>query len=138
MQSARNKADKYVDKAEQLWNMVTSQGIPRSIIAGLYADPEGTVCRYCGADLRNKYFVYPWITNPLTSPWKIQCPDCKRKFPSNDFAGFYELGLMSRESLTSTVLMKEIMFVEQGKPGYLKNMLYPKKVKDGELMTLRL
>ncbi|NLG53605.1 MAG: hypothetical protein GX541_06470, partial [Clostridiales bacterium] len=128
MQSARNKADKYVDKAEQLWNMVTSQGIPRSIIAGLYADPEGTVCRYCGADLRNKYFVYPWITNPLTSPWKIQCPDCKRKFPSNDFAGFYELGLDEQRIFdVNRAHERNNELVEQGKPGYLKNMLYPEK-----------
>ncbi|MBR2181002.1 MAG: hypothetical protein IJ949_03830, partial [Oscillospiraceae bacterium] len=29
----------------------------------------------------------------FTRPWKIQCPDCKRLFPSNDFGKFYELGI---------------------------------------------
>ena len=26
-------------------------------------------------------------------PWKIQCPNCRRKFPSNDFASFYASGI---------------------------------------------
>ena len=34
-----------------------------------------------------------WILNTISDPWKIQCPTCMRRFPSNDFGEFYKTGL---------------------------------------------
>ena len=77
-------------------------------------------------DLRSKYGQYPWLLNPLGDPWKIQCPDCRRKFPSNDFGKYYELGLdehgIFRPELAK---QKNAELVAQGEDGYLKNILYP-------------
>jgi len=86
-------ADKYLDKIDLLYGYVTSNGIPRSFSIGEYGDPEMWYCTYCGCDTQEKYGAYKWRIDPLVRPWKIQCPDCKRLFPSNDFGSFYELGL---------------------------------------------
>ncbi|MBE6911610.1 MAG: hypothetical protein E7473_03705 [Ruminococcaceae bacterium] len=86
-------ADNYVANLDVLYNLITSNEIPRSSTAGEYGDPEMYFCRYCGCDIQNKYGAYAWGINPIARPWKIQCPDCKRVFPSNDFESFYELGL---------------------------------------------
>ena len=50
-------------------------------------------CKYCGCDIQGEYSAYGWLMNAISRPWKLQCPDCKRLFPSNDFGSFYELGL---------------------------------------------
>ena len=77
-------------------------------------------CRYCGTDLRAQYGLYSWIIDPLNEPWKIQCPDCRRKFPSNDFGKYYEAGIDEHGFWS----------YEQAKANgqeYLKNILYPEK-----------
>ncbi len=91
--AAVEKADKYVALGmEGIWNLLAGEGIPRSIQLSRRGDEISTyVCRYCGVKVAES--GYPWITSPLTRPWKIQCPECKRLFPSNDFGSFYELGL---------------------------------------------
>jgi len=91
--TAIEKADACVDKIDLLYGLVTSNGIPRSFSIGEYGDPEMWYCTYCGCDIQEKYGAYKWNINPVSRPWKIQCPDCKRLFPSNDFESFYELGL---------------------------------------------
>ncbi len=88
-----SRADKYVGLEEQIYNLFPSQEIPRSMTVGAEGDPEMYYCRYCGIDLQSEYANFPWVHAPLTRPWKIQCPKCKRLFPSNDFESFYELGL---------------------------------------------
>ncbi|MBQ7054312.1 MAG: heparinase II/III family protein, partial [Oscillospiraceae bacterium] len=50
-------------------------------------------CPYCGVDIRSDHGSYAWGVSPVSRPWKVQCPDCKRLFPSNDFGSFYELGV---------------------------------------------
>jgi len=87
------KADKYVDNIDLLYSMIHSEGIARGYIVGHKNDPNAYKCRYCNVDLRAKYTTYAWINNALSRPWKTQCPDCKRLFPSNNFEGFYKLGL---------------------------------------------
>lgn len=120
-QEVRDKAvadaDVYVDKAEQLWKMVTPQSLPRGITIAYINDPEAYKCPYCGTDLRAKYSSYPWITDPINDPWKIQCPDCKRKFPSNDFGKYYESGLDEHG----------IFVPEKADKKLLTNDLYPEK-----------
>ena len=86
-------ADKYVSRLDDLYNMIASQGIPRSHSLGAKNDPEMYICRFCNADLMALRGQFPWVHNALSRPWKVQCPECKRVFPSNDFEKFYELGL---------------------------------------------
>ncbi|MEG2571013.1 MAG: hypothetical protein RSA70_06220, partial [Clostridia bacterium] len=128
LDSATAKSEKYIGKEEQLWNMVTTQELPRGITVGYRFDPNAYTCHYCGVDLRAKYGSYPYKFDPINKPWKIQCPDCQRYFPSNDFEGFYKLGLDEngnfRYELAKT---KNAELVAKGEDGYLKNVLYPEK-----------
>ncbi len=86
-------ADKYVDKLDEIYSLIASQEVPRSFSVGAEKDPNMYTCRYCGENLQEKYGNYPWVHNSITRPWKIQCPECDRYFPSNDFESFYKLGL---------------------------------------------
>ncbi|MEG2857483.1 MAG: hypothetical protein RR994_02555, partial [Clostridia bacterium] len=69
---------------------------------------------------------YAWIMDPLNKPWKLQCPACRRYFPSNDFGGFYNLGI-GEDGKWSYELAKEknAALVAEGKDGYLKNIENP-------------
>ncbi len=88
-----DKADFYVENLDAIYDLIHSEGIPRMRAIGPEADVDKYICKYCGVNLLAEYGSYPWLHNPLQRPWKIQCPDCKRLFPSNDFGSFYELGL---------------------------------------------
>jgi len=87
------QADKYIDKIDAIYSMLTSEGMPRAISVGQFEDPYAYYCRYCGTNLMKEYGQFSWVHNPFSRPWKVQCPDCKRLFPTNDFGSFYELGL---------------------------------------------
>lgn len=114
------KADKYLEKEEFLWNAVTTQELPRGITVGYRYDPNANHCRYCNADLLAEYGEYAWIIDPLKEPWKIQCPSCRRKFPSNDFNSFYKSGIDANGNWSYEKAKKD------GQE-YLKNVLYPEK-----------
>ncbi len=86
-------ADKYVGNVDALYDLITSQGLLRSMSVGEEYDAKTLYCRYCGINLGATYGTFPWVIDPIARPWKIQCPDCKRLFPSNDFGSFYKLGL---------------------------------------------
>ncbi|MBQ2743149.1 MAG: S-layer homology domain-containing protein [Oscillospiraceae bacterium] len=87
------EADPLVGSLDLIYDMIHSEGIPRSSQVGRPSDPNAWICRYCNVDLRAKYGLYSMQNNALSRPWKTQCPDCKRLFPSNNFEGFYKLGL---------------------------------------------
>ncbi len=86
-------AENYLGQLDAIYAMIPSQGVPRSIATGQYNDPYGWSCRFCGINLMEEYGQFSWKHDPINRPWKVQCPDCKRLFPSNDFESFYELGL---------------------------------------------
>ncbi|MBQ6697820.1 MAG: S-layer homology domain-containing protein, partial [Oscillospiraceae bacterium] len=92
VKSATAKADKYLDKIDYIYDMIEPDNLPRSMTAALLDDPNAYSCIYCGTDIRDQYGSYAWGVDPISRPWKIQCPDCKRLFPSNEFESFYELG----------------------------------------------
>ncbi len=124
--AAVQAAEKYLGLEETLWNLIPGQEIPRSTSVGYKTDPDMHYCRYCGDYLYDKYGRWGYDVDPLTNPWKIQCKSCKRLFPSNDFASFYELGLdehgvFSRE----LALERNAELVANGEDGYLVNVLYP-------------
>ncbi|MBQ3224597.1 MAG: S-layer homology domain-containing protein [Oscillospiraceae bacterium] len=89
---AVTNADEFLVHLDELYEMIPYEGIPRAFMVGLKMDPNGYSCIYCGEDLRNSYGSYAWEIDPFARPWKIQCPSCKRLFPSNDFGSFYKLG----------------------------------------------
>lgn len=121
-----SRAEKYIDKTDALYDMVVAEGIPRSTCVGAEGDPEMYRCRYCGCDLGAKYADAAWLHDPFENPWKIQCPDCKRLFPSNDFAGFYKLGLNDYGEFDLALAHeKNDELIERGEAGYLVNILYP-------------
>ncbi|HBN86087.1 MAG TPA: hypothetical protein DDZ89_19850, partial [Clostridiales bacterium] len=126
-----NLADYYLKFQDKLWEMVPAEGIARCLTVGTEGDPKGYHCRYCEADLRAGYGNYPWITNALEDPWKVQCPTCQRRFPSNDFGSYYKLGL-NEYGVFDPVLAKQKNdeLVASGKPGYLVNELYPEMGED--------
>lgn len=43
-------------------------------------------CPYCGQDIFRHSGFYPWRASTAT-PWKLTCPDCGRRMPTNDWAG---------------------------------------------------
>ena len=122
-------AEPYIGKEEYLWSMVTTQELPRSTIVGYRRDPEGYVCRYCGEELYSRYGNEPWIRDEFNTPWKLQCPECRRRFPSNDFWSFYKLGIEENGGNWSYEKAKaeNAKLVAEGQDGYLKNILYPEK-----------
>lgn len=118
--SAANKADEYVGKEELLWNLVTTQELPRPATVAMKNDPKTDYCPYCNVHLRPKYGGTPWITNILSDPWKIKCPDCKRRFPSNDFGNYYKTGIDEYGNWNYELAK------ENGQE-FLVNKLYPEK-----------
>ncbi|HEY8401940.1 MAG TPA: Ig-like domain-containing protein, partial [Cytophagaceae bacterium] len=118
-------AEVYVDKAEFLWNIVSSQSIPRSMTV----NPQ-YICPNCKTDLRQKYGNYPWLLN-INEPWKIECPNCHVKFPTNDFESYYKLGLDSNGIFNPDLAkQRNDELIAKGERGYLVNVLYPEKGSD--------
>ncbi|MEG2378104.1 MAG: hypothetical protein RSC43_07095, partial [Clostridia bacterium] len=117
-------AEKYLNKQELLWDSVTTQELPRSYYTGYRGDPDAAKCRQCGVNIDAEFGIdYGWIRNPLESPWKLQCPACRRKFPTNDFGSFYKLGIDEHGKWNYELAkQKNAELVAQGKPGFLVNL----------------
>ena len=99
--AAISKADTYVANLDRIYNMAVPEGMPRYYFPGQRWDPTNNVCRYCEEDLTLKHSKYGFSSEALSREWKIQCPECKRLFPSNDFGKFFELGMTESEKLWS-------------------------------------
>ncbi len=85
-------ADKIVDNLDTYYNNIAGEGVPRGRQVGAPNDPDYNRCRYCGVNNIEKHGGTGWSKDFINRQWKVQCPDCKRIFPSNDFESFYELG----------------------------------------------
>jgi hypothetical protein len=46
-------------------------------------------CPSCGKPVS----MYSWKVDALATPWKMECPHCRERFPKNDFLAFYRSGL---------------------------------------------
>lgn len=80
-------ANKYLHLGyEEIWNLVTGQSVPRS-----YAVNQSLGCPNCGAEII-KYGHYPYLSDLISEPWKLECPNCHMKFPTNDFKAYYDSG----------------------------------------------
>lgn len=114
-ETAVTNADKYLEYgAEQLWEMVTPQSLPRS-----FAVNQDLGSPITGQDIY-EYGNYPWEADPLNEPWKMTDPSSGYVFPTNDFASYYESGL-DEHGLFDPELADE---------QYLINELYPEKGED--------
>ncbi len=123
-------AEKFLGNEEKLWNSVTTQELPRSYMTGFRADPKAAFCRYCGVDMNAEYGTpyYAWIIDAWTTPWKIQCPSCRKSFPTNDFGSFYELGIGEDGKWSYELAKSEnAKLVAAGEEGYLVNNSLPEK-----------
>jgi len=69
---------------EELWEMVTSQWLPRDIHTNKEAG-----CPNCGNEIF-PHGNYPW---KAAGPWKLKCPNCGEVYPKNDFWAFYQSAL---------------------------------------------
>ncbi|MBE6964962.1 MAG: hypothetical protein E7441_02885 [Ruminococcaceae bacterium] len=124
--TAVKTADKYLQHVDLIYDSITSDGLPRAFYLCKKDDPEPRYCRYCGCDVWEKYGRYGFKVDPLARAWKVQCPDCKRLFPSNDFESFYKLALNERGEFDRELGLKrhQEMFGGTYGYGYLKNDLY--------------
>ncbi|MBQ7120221.1 MAG: S-layer homology domain-containing protein [Oscillospiraceae bacterium] len=127
--SALKSADVYVDRAEHIYNRMTGEGIPRSQRVGSEDDPEYMFCRYCGVNTVEKYgsgSTGGYDVNIYTRPWKIQCKECKRFFPSNDFELLYERGVDEKGYYNrDRAVAANAEAVANGEKDALHNDLYP-------------
>jgi len=95
---------------EALWDLIPGQNIPRS-----YAVNQPKGCLNCGLKI-DAYGNYPY-TYSKDDPWKLTCPACGMRFPTNDFESYYKSGLDETGRFQPSKADKQ----------YLKNVLYPEK-----------
>jgi len=120
-------ADRYINQIDLLYDKIVGEGLFRYYFVGRADDPNKYYCRYCGLHIPDVASVYGWVTDPINAPWKIQCPGCRRKFPTNDFGKYYELGL-DEKGIFDPERAKAAhieLFGGLEDVGYLKNDLYP-------------
>ena len=77
---------------DEIYEMVGALGstLPNSTRVATKIDPRYAYCNYCGE-------VASWDSSMINlgHNWKIKCKACSNLFPSNDFGGFYKLGLVN-------------------------------------------
>lgn len=123
------KAEAYLRQLDTLYDVIVSEGLFRYYLAGHTQDPKRTHCRYCQEDTAKANGIYSWIIDPLQDPWKIKCPVCGRRFPTNDFGSYYQLGL-DQKGVFHRELARQRHLERFGGlegTGFLKNELYPEK-----------
>lgn len=123
------KAENYLGVLDTLYDMIVSEGLFRYYFAGHTQDPKRTRCRHCGGDIAKAAGLYGWIIEPLADPWKVKCPICGSRFPSNDFGSYYQLGLDRKGFFSRERARQRHMELFGGLEGtgFLKNELYPEK-----------
>lgn len=69
---------------DELWGLMFGPAIPRSWM--VWSNGHCPACR-------QSVPMYNWKVAALKEPWKIACPHCEARFPTNDFAKFHASGL---------------------------------------------
>ncbi len=93
-ETAVKNADFVVEHLDQFYDMIIPEGIPRSYrIVYLSDNVNYKYCPKCNTDIVAIYGTYAWKVDPIGEPWKITCPVCDCKLPSNDFGAYYASGI---------------------------------------------
>ncbi len=87
--SLREEADKAIAAAREiaqrsdreLWELLAPTRIERT-----YYVNQNAGCPVCGLKIKQVDPFHPWILEPFEHPYKMKCPVCGRRFPTNDFA----------------------------------------------------
>ncbi len=143
VKTAKTNADRWVENLDKLYDAIPTEGFPRCFgMATLGApsieidgkkQPMDQTCPACGVNILMEHGYYSWVVDPINDPWKIACPGCKRKFPSNDFGSFYKLGINDEGVFDRELALKnhrELFAEDYARTGsdygygYLKNDLY--------------
>ena len=131
------KADIYLENWEKWYSLMVPNGIPSSFTPTYRNDPGWYICHYCGVDLAGDSQTSghsAYSINPIQNPWKVQCNNCKRFFPSNDFALLYERGRDAEGHYdVNRAIAANAEAVANGERDALKNVLYPEV---GEIKTI--
>ncbi|MBE6912911.1 MAG: hypothetical protein E7473_10340, partial [Ruminococcaceae bacterium] len=125
-------AESYLPYVDALYSVTVGKGLPRSYKVGYRNDPDYVYCRYCGENAEEEYGGFTYNLNRL---WKIQCPACKRIFPSNDFELLYSRGLVNGNYDVAVARQKNAEAVASGEKDALTNELYPELWKDPAAST---
>lgn len=120
---------RFVYDFEHIYDLIFAEGIPRSY-ENSTLEAQNNIkwfCPACGTNIEELYGG-EWETNILECPWKIWCPHCKAKFPSNDFALLYERGLDENGKYNRELAYaNNAAAVARGEKDALINELYPDK-----------
>ena len=125
---ARQAAQPFVDALERIYDLLPSEGVPRSYRNATLKAQDNVKCHCpaCGTDVDQIYGNYDF--DPLQDPWKIRCPACQTRFPTNDFALLYRRGLNEKgEYSRELALENNKAAVARGEKDALCNALYPEK-----------
>ena len=135
--SAIAKGDTSVANFEKWYDLIPGPGVPASMQITQNGDTSWNICHYCGVNLAENHGNYStiyWGVDPLNRPWKIQCPDCKRLFPSNDFGLLYERGVDEHGYFDrDRAVAANAVAVENGEEDALVNVLYPEIAEVGTI-----
>ena len=76
---------------QKLFHAIPESTIPRAVYvnnAVYQTHPKPAKgCPECGEKIfSGRSSFYPWVLDRENQPFKVQCPECQRWFPSNDFA----------------------------------------------------
>lgn len=80
---------------EELWALIPSQELPRSIhVYNIAGTNKTALCPECKEGII-PFGNYPWRCDVFGKPWKVTCPNpkCQAVFPSNDFGAYYRSAL---------------------------------------------
>lgn len=72
---------------------------------------------YCPA-CRQSVPMYAWLIDALREPWKVRCPHCRARFPTNNFAVYHRAGLDATGVFDPARAEREFLFnAEHPDPG---------------------
>ena len=122
----------YIEEAEQYVRLdydfihasIPSQDIPRTF--GL-TKPQTLGCLECGRSVL-AFGNYAYKMDYINDQWKLVCPSCGLRFPTNDFKSYYEGGLDENGFFRSELAKAHNdALIAKGERGNLVNLLYPEK-----------
>lgn len=88
---------------DELWDLVFGPRITRAWM--VWSDGFCPACR-------QSVPMYRWEMNALQQPWKVACPHCHARFPTNDFAAYHRSGLDGRGVFDPALANRELLVNE--------------------------